>query len=173
MRDRGAVPWLLLCTLALAACSNRNLSTGNDTEAALDAAAAPSPTVPAARALAGVESDAIQPETMSVTDVASIGGDSGRCVFRLTRAAFPSLVYGDKGATIKLNGKLIALRAFGTGHYADAGLDVTVVALDADASSNAPHDARMVVRPPGTTDERGYVGYTACNRRPAGPAPPH
>ena len=151
--------------LVLAACSNADRAPGNDTEAALDPAATPSPTISAAQAIAELDRDSIQPDMMDAADLASIGAEAGRCVFRLTRAAFPSLVYGDAQAVIKLNGKLVPLPSTAPGRYADAGLQVALSALDSTAPSHGLHETRLVLRIPGTPDERGYLGYVDCDER--------
>lgn len=148
--------------LVLAACGDGNVAPGNDAEAAHDRPARPAVHMRAGAALAGVEADAIQPETMSDGDIATVGG-ARPCAFKLTRAAFPSLLYGGSDATIKLNGKLVALPRTASGRYEDAGLRVTITP-DAPGSTS-PHvlqEATMILWPPGTRDERGYRGFAQC-----------
>lgn len=63
---------------------------------------------------------------MNDADFAVLGGTKGRCAFRLTRVAYPSLLYGNSNATIKLNGKLITLPLAAAGTYRDGPLGLKV-----------------------------------------------
>jgi hypothetical protein len=154
---------IAIALLPLAACSPSNQAPGNDTEAALDASTPAAPQLPAAQALAGVEPVSIQPELMNDADLAALGGIKGRCAFRLTRVAYPSLLYGNSNATIKLNGKLITLPLAAAGTYRDGPLSLTVSPADTAARATDQHEVRMVIHPRGAREERGYLGYAACS----------
>ena len=152
--------------LALGAC-NRNTAPGNDREAQIDAAPTPAPKMRAAEALAGIATEAVQAETMSDSDVASLGGAAGKCLLRLTRVGFPSFVHNGLGETgvIKLNGKLIPLRAERPGLFADGGLRVAIRPVDDAFDSDGLREAEMIVMLPGAKDELGYRGYEDCSQR--------
>lgn len=154
---------IAMALLPLAACSPPNQAPGNDTEAALDAPAPAAPQLPAAQALAGVEPVSIQPEIMNDADLAVLGGTKGRCAFRLTRVAYPSLLYGNSNATIKLNGKLITLPLVAAGTYRDGPLSLTVSPAETAAPATDQHEVRMIIHPQGAREERGYLGYAACS----------
>ena len=149
--------------LVLAGC-NSNTAPGNDKEAQLDAPAKAVAQADAATALAGIATGAIQPETMTLADIASIGGSNGRCQFRMTEVGYPSLVYGGarNAATVRLNAKLITLPSSGEGKYADGGLSVAVRPVDAAAKPGERHEAEMVIMLPGAKDELGYRGFSTC-----------
>lgn len=161
MTCKFALP--LLFVLPLAAC-NSNSAPGNDQEAALEAPATASQQASAADALSGIATGAIQPETMTDADTASLGGTDGRCVFRMTEVGYPSFLYGGSGGTgtIKLNGTLITLPAVGNGRYQDGGLRVTLTPIDAETGRGDRREAEMIVQLPGAPDELGFRGYEQC-----------
>ncbi|WP_206518638.1 DUF6692 family protein [Stakelama tenebrarum] len=152
--------------IALGGC-NRNTAPGNDREAQVDAAPSPAPRTPAAQALSGVAVAAVQPETMTDADIASLGGPEGMCSIRLTRVGLPSFVHTglDRTGAIKLNGKLIPMRAQREGMFADDGLRVAILPLDDKFDSNGLREAEMIVMLPGAEDEIGFRGYEDCSRR--------
>lgn len=160
----------LLCVapLLLAGC-NRNTAPGNDRAARLDPAPAPAPRMSAARALSGIATEAVQAETMSDADVASLGGPSGKCLVRLTRVGLPSFVHTglDRTGAVKLNGKLIVLQAEQDGLFADGGLRIAIRPLEREFDSDGLREADMIVMLPGARDELGYRGYEDCSNRGA------
>ncbi len=149
--------------LALAGC-NSNTAPGNDKEAQLDSPAKAVAQADAASALAGIATGAIQPETMTPADIASLGGNAGRCLFSMTEVGFPSMVYGGgtNAATVRLNGKLITLPSSGEGKYTGGGLSVAVRPVDAKAGRGERREAEMVIMLPGAKDELGYRGFSMC-----------
>lgn len=153
----------LAAASALAAC-NSNTAPGNDQEAEREAPAEAAPQMSASEALSGIATGAIQPETMTDADVASLGGLDGRCALRLTEVGLPSLLYGGEtgGATIKLNGKLITLPSAGENLYRDDGLTVRFQAIDEEAGRGERREAEMIVMLPGAEDELGFRGYEVC-----------
>ena len=146
----------------LAGC-NQNTAIGNDREAHLDPATEASPIEPASRALKGVANALVKPETMTGADVAAIGGDRGRCVFRLTEVGFPTFVY-EQGGTgfIKLNGKLIPVEPTGPDRYASGELLVVSRMLDGEGNAGL-RAQQLIVVPPGAKDELGFTGYVDCD----------
>lgn len=159
-------PIAVLGLLALTAC-NQNTDPGNDREAQLEPAPAPAPKVGAAEALSGIATEAIQPETMSDADVASLGGMSGKCSLRLTAVGFPSFVYDDPQGTgvIKLNGKLIPLASRGGGVFADGGLRVELRPVDKEFGDDGRREAEMIIWLPEAKDELGFRGYEVCSKQ--------
>lgn len=149
--------------LALAGC-NQNTAPGNDKEAELDVAATPAPKMGAAQALSGIATGAIQPETMSDADIASLGGLGGKCTIRLTAVGFPSFIYDSPQGTgvIKLNGKLIPLASAGAGTFMDGGLKVTLRPVDQEFGDDGRREAEMIVMLPQAEDELGFRGYESC-----------
>ncbi|MEQ9662909.1 MAG: hypothetical protein RLN87_10210 [Parasphingopyxis sp.] len=159
-----ATPLVIAVAVALSAC-NSNTAPGNDQEAEREAPAPPAPQMSAAEALSGIATGAIQPETMTDADVASLGGFDGRCALRLTEVGLPSLLYdGDMpGAAIKLNGKLITLPAVDDdGLYREDGLTVRVRLVDEEVGRGGRREAEMIVMLPGADDELGFRGYEVC-----------
>jgi hypothetical protein len=156
---------ILLASLSavLAGC-NQNTAIGNDREAHLDPPAKASSIEPAASALQGVATALVKPETMTDADIAAIGGDQGRCVFRLTEVGFPTFVYEPNGSGfIKLNGKLIPVEPDGADRFTSGGLLVTTQMLD-DEGNAGLQAQQLIVVPPGAEDELGYRGYVICGR---------
>ena len=160
---RLAATMSALALLSLGAC-NSNTSPGNDKEAGVDPAPKPAPKMPAAEALAGIAVEAVQAETMSDADIASIGGQPGKCTIRLTAVGFPSFIRdaGGRSGVIKLNGKLIPVQSSGNGLYQDGGLQVVLRPVDANFGSDGRREAEMIVLLPGAKDELGYRGYEQC-----------
>lgn len=154
---------VLAAASALAAC-NSNTAPGNDQEAEREAPAEAAPQMSASEALSGIATGAIQPETMTDADVASLGGLDGRCALRLTEVGLPSLLYGGDTteATIKLNGKLITLPSVGENLYRDGGLSVRFRPVDEEAGRGGRREAEMIVMLPGAEDELGFRGYEVC-----------
>ena len=152
-----------IALFALAAC-NQNTAPGNDREAQVDPAPTPAPKMGAAEALSGIATEAIQPETMSDADIASLGGMSGKCSIRLTSIGFPSFVYDNPqgSGVIKLNGKLIPLAALRNGVFEDGGLKVTLRPVDAEFGDDGRREAEMVIQLPNAKDELGFRGYEVC-----------
>lgn len=163
---RGALLCLALPLLVLGGC-NRNTAPGNDREAQLDAAPTPAPHKAAAAALSGIATEAVQAETMTDADLASLGGPAGKCLIRLTRVGLPSFVHDglDRSGAIKLNGALIPLRAERPGLFSADGLRVAIRPLAPQAGSDGVREAEMIVMLPGARDELGYRGYEDCSRR--------
>ncbi|MGE0776175.1 MAG: DUF6692 family protein [Sphingomonadaceae bacterium] len=161
---RCAILFAALSALGLGAC-NRNSATGNDREAQMDPAPAPAPRMPAAQALSGIATEAVQAETMSEADTASLGGLQGKSVIRLTAVGFPSFMLDGRSGVIKLNGKLIPLRADRDGMFADGQLRVVVRPVDDKFNADGVREADMIVMLPGAKDEIGYRGYEDCSRR--------
>lgn len=118
----------------------------------------------AAEALSGIATGAIQPETMTDADFASLGGLVDKCTIRLTEVGLPSFVYGKEGGegTIKLNGKLIELPSSGSGTYAEDGLSVATRSTDEEYGDDGRREAELVVKLPGAKDELGFRGYEEC-----------
>ncbi|MBS7671775.1 DUF6692 family protein [Croceicoccus gelatinilyticus] len=147
--------------LVLASC-NQNTATGNDREAQLEPAPSLAPIEGPASALANVETAIVKPETMSDADIQALGGNKGKCEMILTEVAFPSFLFepGKSGA-IKLNGKLISLKATGENRYEDGGLVVALRQVDEKGNAGSPA-MEMIVAPPGAKDELGYRGYARC-----------
>ncbi|MFN2260248.1 MAG: DUF6692 family protein, partial [Parasphingopyxis sp.] len=85
-----------------------------------------------------------------------------RCIFRMTRVGFPSLLFGGRegDATIKLNGKLITLPAAGDGLYRDGGLSVLLRRPEGEV--DGLQEAEMIVMLPGAKDELGFRGFADC-----------
>jgi hypothetical protein len=160
-RLAAAIAPTAIALIALVACHRDNIALGNDTEAARDRPEAPAPHLPAAQALAGLESDAVQPGTMGAQDIASVQG-AHPCAFRFTRDAWPSLLYSADVATLKLNGKLITLPRTGTDRFEDGGLRVSVTPAATASETRRVRDAQLILLPPGTLDERGYRGFAEC-----------
>lgn len=153
---------LLVGLSALLAGCNQNTAIGNDREAELDPPAEAAAIEPASNALQGVATALVKPETMSDADIAAIGGDRGRCVFRLTEVGFPTFVYQPDGSgIIKLNGKLIPVEPDGTDRFTSGELLVTTRMLD-DEGNAGLQALRLIVVPPGAKDELGFDGYTTC-----------
>lgn len=151
-----------LVAVALLAACNSNTSPGADREAPHDSAAGPAPQMGARQALAGIATGAIQPQTMSDADIASLGGMEGRCAIRLTNVAFPSFLYEPGGeGTIKLNGKLVTLPWNRGERFSDAGLVVELAAVDGEGNSGLP-EYEMIVMLPDAEDELGFRGYRQC-----------
>ena len=152
---------LIAIALPLGGC-NRNTALGNDREAQIDPAPTPAPVENAAAALDNVSVALIKPETMSTTDLAALGGLTGKCAIRLTEVGHPSFVYrpGDRGV-IKLNGKLIPLPAVGKNRFEDSGLSVTLFPNGDTGDAGLP-GMNMVLVPPGAEDELGYSGFADC-----------
>ncbi|MCF8708799.1 DUF6692 family protein [Rhizorhapis sp. SPR117] len=163
---RHAILFAALPLLMLGAC-NRNTSPGNDREAQVDAAPTPAPRQDAAEALSGIAAEAVQAETMSDTDLASLGGPNGKCLIRLTRVGLPSFVHNglDRTGVIKLNGKLIPIPAKRSGLFADGGLRVAIRPVDSAFDSSGFREVDMIVMLPGAKDELGYRGYEDCSHR--------
>ncbi len=147
--------------LALAAC-NQNTSAGADREAQVEPVPSAAPRVGAAEALNGIATEAITIETMTDTDLASLGQEAGSCRILLTEVGKPSLAY-EKGirATIKLNGKLITLPGSGADEYSEAGLKVVLREVPGEGDAGLPEE-EMIVALPGAKDELGYRGYRQC-----------
>ena len=159
------IPWYLaalgaLLALGLGGC-NRNSAPGNDREAQIDAAPAPSPIEDAGSAIANVDKALLKPETMSQADLAALGGLAGKCAVRLTEVALPSLVFTPETAVIKLNGKLIPLRAVRTDHYRGDGTSLTLRPNE-DRGDAGLEGIDMILVPPGARDEVGYAGFRDC-----------
>lgn len=159
------IPWYLpvlgsLLALGLGGC-NRNTAQGNDREAQLDAAPTPAPIEDAGSALANVDKALLKPETMSGADLAALGGLAGKCAVRLTEVAHPSLVFTPETAVIKLNGKLIPLRAVGADHYRGDGASLTL-RPNGDRGDAGLEGIDMILVPPGAKDEIGYAGFRDC-----------
>lgn len=152
---------LALAAASLAAC-NSNTAPGNDTGAELDPPAEPSPQMSASEALSGVATEVLQPEIMNEADIVSLGGLTRRCIFRMTRVDFPTLLFGGRegDATIKLNGKLITLPSAGDGLYRDGGLSVLL--RRPEGESDELQMAEMIVMLPGARDELGFRGFADC-----------
>ena len=147
----------------LAGC-NQNTAIGNDREALLDPPAEAAPIESASSALQGVATALVKPETMTDADIAAIGGDQGRCVFRLTEVGFPTFVYEQNGAGfIKLNGKLIQVEADEADRFTSGELLITTRALD-DRGNAGLQAQQLIVVPPGAKEELGYRGYVNCGR---------
>lgn len=148
-------------SLALAAC-NQNTSAGNDREAQVEPAPTPAPIENAATALRNLSPEIIKPETMTDTDIQTLGGKEGRCEVILTEVAFPSFLYepGRQGA-IKLNGKLIPLSSGGASRFSDGDLSVHLHLLDEEGNAGS-RGIQMIVVPPGAEEEIGYNGYVRC-----------
>lgn len=149
--------------LLLGAC-NQNTAPGNDREAQVDPAETAAPQAGAGEALSGIATGAVQPETMSEADIASLGGLAGNCVIRLTGVAFPSFFEdraGNRGF-VKLNGKLVRMNRVGGGRFADGGLTVLVRPVDDGDSNNGLPAAEMIIALPGAKDELGFRGYRDC-----------
>lgn len=163
--NRLATSWVLTAAFALGAC-NQNSAPGNDKEAKLDPALAPAQKMGAAEALPGIATGAIQPETMSDADVASLGGLAGKCTIRLTAVGFPSFLYDESQRTgvIKLNGKLIPLASVDEGVFRDGDLKVTLRAVDKDFGDDGRREAEMIIMLPQAEDELGFRGYEVCPR---------
>ncbi|MEW9854911.1 DUF6692 family protein [Novosphingobium sp. M1R2S20] len=161
----------LLCSLTmlmLCAC-NSNTAPGNDREAQLDSAPMPASVVPASQALSGIATEAVQAETMTATEIASLGGAEGRCLIRLTRVGLPSFVLDERHGTgaIKLNNKLIPLQAEPGGHYySDGDLRVVIRPVDQQLAKEVFREVDMIVMLPGAKDELGYRGYEDCSQAP-------
>lgn len=152
--------------LALAGC-NRNTAIGNDREAQLEPAPRPAPIMAPEAALANVSTALIKPETMSVADLAAVGGLDGRCALRLTELAYPSFVFAPDGTgTIKLNGKLVPLPAAGEGRFARGDLSVILRPRDERGDAGLA-GMDMIVLVPGAKDELGYAGFVDCTERKA------
>jgi hypothetical protein len=149
----------------LAGCHHANPSTGNDTEAALDPPKSAAPQRAAASALAGVAMEDVQPETMSQSDLDSLGGIQNRCVFRLDADGWPSFVYGgpQTGAVLKLNETLVTLPSTGPETFADSGLQVTLRPLDRGAVHDSQQEADLIIDLPHTPQELGFQGYIECH----------
>lgn len=147
---------------ALAAC-NSNQAPGNDRAAGREAPAAAAPQMDARAALANVATAALQPETMTEADIASVAGPAGGCAFAMTRVGFPSFLYGEGDAPgiVKLNGKLIALPASGDGYYREDGLVIRLRPLEPQAGDDM-HAAELVIMLPGAPDELGFHGFARC-----------
>ena len=155
---------LLVGLSALLAGCNQNTAIGNDREAELDPPAEATAIEPASSALQGVATALVKPETMSDADIAAIGGEQGRCVFRLTEVGFPTFLYEPNGSGfIKLNGKLIPVEPDGTDRFASGELLVTTQMLG-DEGNAGLQALRLIVVPPGAKDELGFDGYTTCAR---------
>ena len=154
----GKTITVLGCAALLAAC-NSNSAPGNDRLAELEKEAVAAPRMAAGPALDNVAPGALYPGTLNEADLRSLGGTSGRCVFRMTRVGFPSFLYGGSArqGTIKLNGKLVMLPARGGASYADAGL--TVEMREEEGSGE---EATMILRIPGAPDELGFRGFSNC-----------
>lgn len=161
--NRLAIFAAIAAFATLAGC-NSNTESGNDKEGQLDRAPSPAPRVPAAQALSGIATEAVQAETMTDADVASLGGAAGKCSVRLTAVGFPSFLYDSPQGTgvIKLNGKLIPLPATGRGSFEDGGLRVVLRPVDQTFGSDGRREADMIVMLPGAKDELGYRGYEQC-----------
>ena len=147
---------------ALAAC-NQNTAIGNDREAQVDPAPTPVPIEPAATALQNVATVIIKPETMTTADVQAIGGERGRCIYRLTEVGFPTFIYepGVRGF-IKMNGTLIPVTAEGRDRYTSGELLVATRLVDEEGNAGLQAQEIIVV-PPGAKDEIGYRGYVQCD----------
>lgn len=147
--------------LVLASC-NQNTATGNDREVQLEPAPSPAPIEGAAAALANIETAIVKPETMSNADIEALGGNMGKCELILTEVAFPSFLFepGKSGA-IKLNGKLIPLRATAEDRYESGRLVVVLRSVHEEGNAGSP-GMEMIVAPPGANDELGYRGYARC-----------
>lgn len=161
--NRLALLASIAAVAALSGC-NSNTEPGNDKEGQLDPAPSPAPRMPAAQALSGIATEAVQAETMTDADIASLGGPAGKCSVRLTAVGFPSFIYDDLQGTgvIKLNGKLIPLRAAGNGLFEDGGLRVMLRPVDQEFGSDGRREAEMIVMLPDAKDELGYRGYEQC-----------
>jgi hypothetical protein len=149
-----------MCLATLAACDTTNRAPGNDTEADIARAQPAAPRVQASVATSAVGAANIHPESMSPADIASLGGDTARCSFRMTRDDFPSLVYGTASAAMRMNGRIVILPGAGEGRYASAGLRVQVSPVTGDRLQAGS----LVVTLEGNPDERGYSGYVQCAR---------
>jgi len=159
----------LAAGLMLAGCHHANPSIGNDSEAALDQPAPAAPQRVAALALAGVAIEDVQPETMSQSDLDSLGGIDNRCVFRLDADSWPSFVYGGlrTGAVIKLNETLITLPRTGPDTFVDSGLQATLHLLGNGEPPDIQQQADLIIHLPHVRQELGFRGYTECHGRGA------
>ncbi|NCP23853.1 MAG: hypothetical protein GW854_06865 [Erythrobacter sp.] len=146
-------------TLLLAAC-NSNSAPGNDKLAELEKAPTAAPQMAAGPALANAAPGGLYPGILNEADVSSLGGTSGRCVFRMTKVGFPSFIYGgdQANATIKLNGKLVMLPATEANTFSGDGLTVEMAE---NVGSDA--EATMIVRIPGAPNELGFRGVSSCS----------
>jgi hypothetical protein len=154
---------LIAAGASLAAC-NSNTAPGNDREAEREAPAQAAPRMNASEALSGIATAAIQPETMTEADVASVAGPAGGCVFSMTEVGFPSFLYGegDDPGIVKLNGKLIILPSGGDGLYRDGGLTVRMRPVDAELGRGGRREAEMIIMLPSAEDELGFRGFSVC-----------
>lgn len=66
-------------TLAALTGCNQNTAPGNDREAQVDPVPTAAASMSAAEALSGIATGAVQPETLSDADIASLGGKAGKC----------------------------------------------------------------------------------------------
>lgn len=156
-----ALPLALAGSILLAGC-NQNTALGNDREAELYPAPEAAPIVSVEEALANVAVEIVKPETMSDADIRAIGGTADRCVFRLTEMSFPAFVYEAGGdAFIKLNGKLVPLRASGENRYMAGGLLIVTRLIDETGNAGLQMQEMMMV-PPDAKDELGYRGFAQC-----------
>lgn len=149
-----------ICLVSLLAACNSNSAQGNDKLADLDKTPTAAPQADPASGLANVSPEGLYPGSLNQADIASIGGDGGRCVFRMTEVGFPAFVYGGSRpeGTIKLNGKLIMVPAQSATRYAGGDLTVEVQQRQGDNG-----DATMIMRMAGTPDELGFRGFAKCN----------
>ena len=163
--NRSTLATGLAACLMLAGCRHANPSTGNDTEAALDPPEVAAPKRGAGQALAGVAMEDVQPETMSLADLDSLGGIKDRCVFRLAADGWPSFVYGgaQTGGVLKLNQTLITLPDRDPNAFADGGLQVTLRPLSKDASNDTQQPADLIIHLPHTAQELGFQGFSECH----------
>lgn len=154
--------WTLAGLAVLLTACTENTATGNDREADREPSPTAAPLQDASSALENVATAIVKPETMSDADIAALGGKSDRCVFLMTKVAFPSFLYeqGARGA-IKLNGKLISLSSVGDHRFADGELIVELRPPE-EPEGAAAQEMEMVIVPPGADDEIGYQGYRRC-----------
>lgn len=153
----------IVAGLALPLCAcNQNTALGNDREAQIDPAPTPAPVMNAAAALQNVSTAILKPETMSDTDIAALGGLTGRCVVRFTEVSHPAFLFEPDGSgAIKMNGKLIVLSQAGSNRFESGELSVTLQPND-DEGDAGLQGMNMIVLPPGAQDEIGYSGFVQC-----------
>lgn len=152
--------------LGFAACTG-NTAPGNDREAQLDP---PKPAAEraAASSLSQIEPGLLKPEAMTDADVASLSPGAGGCLFRYTKVGLPVFFYPANGAgaaTIKLNGKLIALPPAGGSAFADGGIRVEMNYPDG-LPEGGQEEAELILRMERASDELGFRGFTECRRAP-------
>ncbi|WP_420380342.1 DUF305 domain-containing protein [Marivita sp.] len=127
--------------------------------------------VPLSEALSTANVTVLDPEFLTVADIAKVFPDGAACTFNYTIAAKPSVAMGDvdgeEVALMKLSGDLIRLSVTQTGDNGAVslsadGLEVTISPTD-DGDSDDGLTKSTLIYNLDAGSRAGFIGWTRCN----------